>query len=349
MTTINERLKDSISRGVSWTLSHQQSNGEFKDCGRELFAYYKALPMFAFCGYLEAGSRCLGYIRDNLRDENGELCSGDIKTSLGRIQRNLPNYMDGWVVIGAWHLEYYDFAQSIMAIGKKQQSKTIGAISTGPKKWAGEERFDIATAASYGRAYLISGLREQAFDNANFLVAALNKQNDINEGLYLCFDRDFRPLEAPDPAERTYYWFDVASRGEKVWFPAFASAFLCEAYQVTGNKKYLKAAMGYFDVITRIPEFRERTLANGKTGWAAGLLYQNTGDKAFSGHFKWILPNVMKRQTAEGEFGASPRSGTSVGVSTSDSPLFKRIEKTSEFTLWCAKFLCMSLTEAELH
>jgi hypothetical protein len=335
------KLAASVDRGANWLGSLQAPHGEFHGCGSDLAGYYKALLMFAISGRLGAGGRCLSYVKEKFASNSGELSSGTQKTSLTRMQRNLANYMNGWVAIGAWLLGDYQFSQRICALLKTQQGDS-GGVLTGPLQWALKERYDLATAASCGRAFLLCGLRAEALAAADFLVEALKHQN-APDSLALTFNADWRPLATSDREEQTYYTFNPSQRGEKVWFPAFSAAFLCEANQVSENPAYVLAARKYYAFLSKTPEFADRTLDNGKSGWAAALLAQATGEERYREDFRFIMPNVLGRQGPDGEFGASARSHKPPGAGNpaSQTPLPRRLEQTAEFTNWVAVYLRM--------
>lgn len=341
-------LKSATKRGANWVAQRQEQNGEFRSCAKELAAYYKALLLFAFCGLHSPGIRCLNYVKQNLLNNEDELCSGTLKTSFLRMQRNLANYMDGWVAIGSWFLGDYEFANRISLLLRNQQNAVHGGVLTGPEKWAGKPRYDLATTASCGRAFFFTGHHDAALKAADFLKEALKHQSDLKLGLDLSFDDHWRRVDAQGPQERTYYRLDLMSRGEKVWFPAFSSAFLCEIFQIKKDITYLQAAVEYFKIIEATPEFKEGTLANGKSGWAAGLLALATGEKQYVKSLRLIVPNVLARQKEDGEFGPSPRSlviqknnSTAEGNRRSSVPLARRIETTAEFTIWSAQYMRM--------
>ena len=337
-------LKNSVKSGGEWLVRKQELDGSFKNCPFELCAYYKAPLMFSSCGIIVPGIRSLTYIKKNLQNEKGELCSGLEKTKYSRMQRNLANYMDGWVAIGSWRLGDYKFSESIVLKLKSQQYSVHGGIATGPEKWSGDLRFDLATAASCGRAFLLSGHRKEAFAAGDFLVEALNHQFNLNSGLNLCFDQNWTSMDYPDQSERSYYRLELKERGEKVWFPAFSCAFLCELFQISNKNDYLESAKTYFSTISETIEFKEGSLANGKSGWAAGLLAYITGDKKYLEAVKIIVPNVLARQREDGEFGPSPRSKSHGKKSSSDKiestpPLPRRLETTAEFTTWITEYI----------
>lgn len=334
---IEQRLNVAVARGVAWLVSRQLPDGEFEGCGKDLAGYYKSLLAFEICGRLDAGGRCLSYVRDNFVHEDGTLSSGLEKTSLTRMQRNLANYMDGWVAIGAWQLGDLQLAERIVTQLVHHQCESHGGIETGPARWALRQRYDLATAASCGRAFLMTGHRSPALDAAEFLAKALEHQRDPEHGLDLCFDAEWHPLDAEDPSEMTYYRFDLSKRGEKVWFPAFSCAFLCEVFGVSKNHAHLDAARRYFEYVTNTPEFKERSLANGKSGWAAGLLGGITGEVGYCDALSWIVDNVLTRQRSDGEFGPAPRSQV-MGEDRDRAPIPRRLERTSEFTTWSAVF-----------
>src|SRR5207249_1134245 len=103
-----------------------------------------------------------------------------------------------------------------------------GGVLTGPERWAGQPRYDLATAASSGRAFLLAGYRDAALATAEFINGALQHQRDPSTGLDLSFGGHWEVIAPSDGSDRTYYRFDLTKRGEKVWFAAFPCAVLCE-------------------------------------------------------------------------------------------------------------------------
>lgn len=332
-------LEDRVRRGASWIESQIQRDGSIAECQDDLAGYYKTLLMLAVCGRLAAASRLKAYVRAHFLGERGNLASpSGRKTSLERMERNLANYMDGWIAIGAWLLEDFDLADHAANALLRQQSRRHGGVLTGPAKWSGRPRYDLATAASAGRAFLFTGHREGATLAADFLIEALEHQSDLGTGLDLAFDENWTALSAPDASERTYYRFENGSKGEKVWFPAFSAAFLCEHHQVSARSEDLDAAQRYFEQIRATPEFAEQSLANGKSGWAAGLLAETTEEKDYREPLPWIIANVLERQSQDGQFAAAAPPPAS-GGSLDPAELPRTLERTAEFTTWSAEFL----------
>ncbi|MCX6376190.1 MAG: hypothetical protein NTU88_09215 [Armatimonadetes bacterium] len=352
MNGLYARLQETVDRGIGWLESRTNEDGSFRGCEHELASYYKSLLAFAVCGKVHTGAKSLLYLRSNLRNAQGELASGESKTSITRMASNLANYMDGWIAIGAWLLWDYELAEEVCRRLEAQQSPKHGGVLTGPIKWAGRTRYDLSTAASCGRAFLFAGHSTAAVAAADFIVEALTHQSNPSGWLDLCFDEEWNRLEAPDPSEQTYYRFDLSKRGEKVWFPAFSSAFLCEMHQMTKDPRYLGAAEEYYTFIARCPELLSGTIANGKAGWASGLLARATGKTEYAAALAQIVPNVLSRQRDNGEFGESPtaRRGSAIAAASASAPaeeaetpssLGRRLERTAEFTVWSAEFLRM--------
>lgn len=331
------RIRNAIAHGCGWVAKHQEKGGGFAACADELRAHYKAPLMFVGAGHIEEGLRCISHIRRKLRNAQGELCSrgGDVKSGFARFARNFANYMDGWVAIGAWLLGEYGFADEICARLLETRSPSNNAVPTGPEKWVGALRYDVLTNASIGRAFLITGRRDEALAIADFLSELVGDQHqrDLDSELQMTFDNDWRPVEPLDSSERPYYRFVLGERGERVFCPAFACSFLCEAHEVSKRVAYLDAARLYLRFVTSSIEFREGTLANGKSGWAAGMLALATGDWEAADAARQIAARVLERQTEEGEF-ASRRREQSI-------PLARRLETTAEQTVWCTQYLRM--------
>ncbi len=318
------------------------ADGSFRGSEHDLAGYYKSLLALAVCGRLQAAARCRAFLRANLREPSGELAYGGTKTGIVRMSGNLANYMDGWVAIGAWFLEDFELAEQTAELLSQAQSATHGGVLTGPEKWAGPARYDLATAASCGRAFLVCGRREAASAAGEFLVEALRHQDPSQERLDLVFDADWRVLAPPEEGVRSYYRFEFTRRGEKVWFPAFSCAFLCELHQLTGDSRHLQAAQEYYSFVERTPEFRDRSIANGKSGWCAGLLASATDRPQYREALGSIAANVLTRQAPDGEFAAAGGGATQPAADTSTTDMPRRLERTAEFTTWTAEFLRMS-------
>jgi hypothetical protein len=254
--------------------------------------------------------------------------------------QNLANYMDGWVAIGAWLQQDFDLGERVCSRLTQAQSERHGGILTGPAQWSGPPRYDLATAASCGRALLVCGRRDAAHAAGDFLADALTHQRDRARRLDLVFDVHWQALDPPEANARSYYTFDLARRGEKVWFPAFACAFLCELHAVGRDDRHLDAAREYYEFVASTPEFRDGTLANGKSGWSAGLLARATGEQRYRAALRRIAGNVLTRQAPDGEFTAAATNPAATEHAP-DGDMPRRLERTAEFTTWSAEFLRM--------
>lgn len=325
--------RNAVSRGTEWLVRRQDADGSFAGCGGELVAAYKAPLAFACAGSTEAGVRCLQYIKTHNVNHEGELSSGDgsLKTAFPGNQRNFANYMDGWVAIGAWLLEDFEFARSICARLAPLRA-THGGLPTGPAKWSGIARYDILTNASLGRAFLHTGMLDEARSVADFLceVVAPAHQRTPDAALDMSFDASWNHVDPEDPGDRVYYRFVFGMRGERVFCPAFTCAFLCEIAQLGDKVKYLDAAGKFLAVIRRAPEYVDGSLANGKSGWAAGMLAMAADDPLARKMALQVMPHMLARQRQDGEFGAS--SGAD------QPPLAKRLESTAEHVAWSIEY-----------
>jgi len=197
-----KELERAVEAGLSWLSNLQRQSGEYDESGEDLAGYYKSPLLFAECGQVTQGGRCLAFIREKFSIEGTELRSGEHKTSLVRMERNLANYMDGWVALGAWIFGDFKLAERLAIRLKRAQSEFHGGIETGPTEWAIRKRYDLATVASSGRAFLRIGHRDAAIAAGNFLCDALEHQEDMSAGLNLSFDSEWNCLETDDASER---------------------------------------------------------------------------------------------------------------------------------------------------
>ena len=325
--------RNAVLRGIEWLIRRQNADGSFADCGNELVSTYKAPLAFAVSGNVEAGIRCLRYIKTNNFNAGGELSSagGGVKTTFLGNQRNFANYMDGWVAIGAWLLGDLELATRICE-RLLPQLAAHGGIPTGPGKWSGTSRYDILTNASIGRAFLHTGMRDAACSVADFLCEVVTgaHQRTPDAALDMSFDASWNHVEPNDPSDRVYYRFIFEQRGERVFCPAFACAFLCEIAQVRDKARYLDAAGKYLSAIFRTPEYLDQSLSNGKSGWAAGMLAVAGGGVTAKQAALQIIPKMLARQRDDGEFAAA--------AGADQTPLAKRLESTAEHVAWALEY-----------
>lgn len=333
MDNLVDVTRRAAQRGAEWLIRRQNPDGSFLDCGDELVSTYKAPLAFAVSGNIEAGVRCLSYIKKHNINSEWELSSagGGVKTGFANNQRNFANYMDGWVAIGAWLLGDFGFASGICERLLKQKAKH-GGILTGPEKWCGKRRYDVLTNASIGRAFLYTGMKEEARTVADFLVQVVSPEHQRapEKSLDMSFDTDWNHVEPDDPKERPYYRLIYDQRGERVFCPAFACSYLCEMFRLYDRDEYLEAARKYLSVISRTPEFLDASLANGKSGWAAGMLAVMSHDDSSKKMAFQIMTRMLGRQRDDGEFAAA--SGAD------QTPLAKRLESTAEHVAWAIEY-----------
>jgi len=333
MNDLIDLTRKAVPLGIQWLIERQNADGSFADCGDELVSTYKAPLAFAVTGNVGAGIRCLQYIKRHNLNSATELSSADgsVKTTFSNNQRNFANYMDGWVAIGAWLLGDFEFATRICEKLLPQQA-THGGVLTGPTKWSGASRYDVLTNASIGRAFLHTGMKQEARRVADFLVQVVEPSNQraLDKALDMSFDAGWKHVDTPSPQDRPYYQLLYGERGERVFCPAFACSFLCEIGQMDGQSKYYVAAGKYLSSITRTPEYLDHTLANGKSGWAAGMLAVGHGDESARGAALQIMPRMLARQRADGEFASAANAG--------DTPFAKRLESTAEHVSWALEY-----------
>jgi hypothetical protein len=93
-------LRTAVEHGVGWVERQLQPDGSLIGSGRDLAGYHKSLLALALCGRLESASRCRSCVRRACVGPHADLSSGDVKTGIVRMARNLAHYMDGWVAIG---------------------------------------------------------------------------------------------------------------------------------------------------------------------------------------------------------------------------------------------------------
>ena len=68
-----------------------------------------------------------------------------------------------------------------------------------------------------------------------------------------------------------------ADRDQNSFNPGIAAAFLCRLYQSTRDESQLELARQYLSVAAGASDFLFGIVRAGKVGWAASLLYRQTG------------------------------------------------------------------------
>ena len=132
-----------------------------------------------------------------------------------------------------------------------------------------------------GWACLYAGQYQAAIRAAEFLARIVGIQREMESRFYIYYDPESDALVTDFPADESIsYTCDVHRSRQHFFFVGAPIGYLADVYKTTGDRRFLDAALRYFD-------FESRTNPKGfswpskcKSGWGAAVLYSVTQEPA---------------------------------------------------------------------
>jgi hypothetical protein len=232
------RLARSREEGITWLISRIGEDGE--PAGAATLNQYYRLPWaLVLAGRAQEASSVLSWMERNALSGSGDLLPGAAQQPW---TAGLATYPLSQMALGAWHLERYDTALSIMRTLKSdfQHPETGGAFAERPEHRA-TGRQDLISTAQLGLAALMTGRRDIADPAYGWMVATFEAQPDLPHRLYTAWDEgglitEFDPELAFDRVT------DFREPRQQFFNPGIGAAFLARYYKQTGEAKALDIA-----------------------------------------------------------------------------------------------------------
>jgi hypothetical protein len=290
------RCRLACERGVQWCADLQQPDGSIRmkqDCFDSM---YKFPAAFAVMGrYVEAG-KMLNWLENETLTDAGDFSFPQRKHLFDWFDQ-FYTYTNSWITIAAQRTGFFRLARRASDYLLRYQNPKTGALQSRPIEKAGNALADTTITAQGGICYLYTGHIDQAIKAADALthIAEAQKPND-HRFFFRIDDAGNLVTELPDGAPAGQFYVDSHATGQAYFFLGIPAAFLCHAYELTGNHRYLTAARRYVDFAIACPGAMT-SFASGKVGYALSLLYRSTSDPHYynvaANYLDWLV-NIQK-------------------------------------------------------
>jgi len=289
---IENYLKAS-QRGSEWLVSKQQGDGSITKAE----VYYKAPYALGVTGRVPEAYKIIGWIRDNVLKDNGDL--------------NHNTYKNSWMAQGIHRLARFDV--SIPAIGYilKAQAPCGGFCANDDTSQIVEP---IYTAWGGLCAIYVDHL-DAACKAGNCFIEMVRQQPDKLK-FYYNMTADGKLLADSG--------FVDATKPRQIYYnPGIAMIFLTRLYMATLDKKYLTTAQEIFEFTLRCADDAYQTPPSGKSGLGCALLYHITGDTKARDKALELADYLVEIQHPDGAWGFSL-----------NDPFETLVDITAEFTVF---------------
>jgi hypothetical protein len=298
-------LRAARAKGVDWILARLGADG--RPVGAERFNSYYRLPWsLALAGQRDSATAVLAWIAHNALDARGDLRPGAPRAPfLGAI----ASYPLPQIAIGAWHLERYDLARSIMAFVRSAMvdPHTGGAYSERPElRHTG--RTDLLCTAQVGLAAMTVGddtLADACYRWTHDLIAM---QPDLPRRLYPCCI-GAQLLTAADARHSAWDLVtDFHMPFQQFYNPGIAAAFLGRYAAFKGDDTANALARSMLDLNAQGADLQFDHAVNAqicKFGWGAAVLLDTDARPGHAVHALRMAHWFVDSQHADGHWAPS--------------------------------------------
>jgi hypothetical protein len=196
----------------------------------------------------------------------------------------------------------------------------------------GGGRIDTLTTSFAGMACLYTGHLEEALRAGDSLVRFLTVQPRRGGRFYVSHRPNGNPITEYPEEKALHYVVDPDEEKQWYFFVGYPVGFLGKLSSATGDRKYLRAAAGYFQRTAALHEDVYRFTASGKLAWGSGVLYKITRDTKYRSAAERICDYLL---TLQNEDGSWLHRGAFRAMS--EQPRHVTLDVTHEFVSWLAE------------
>lgn len=288
------------ARTMDWLASHLHADGSWRHSA-DVGACFKAILAFIAHGRPIDAQRILDRVaRDFLQPDGDIRNSPDMKSTDAVYEQHADTYFNYLVAVGAWRLGRLDVAIPVIDhLAGRQVDRTGGLlIQRCGADPAGQQ--DIFATAGGTIAMLTAGRFERARRGGAWLCDLLTRQAD-EPTLHTRTDAGGALVRDFPEEDQKRYQVDPSRPGQMYVLPGTAAAALVLLQQAGGGAELIDVADA---CLTR---WCDEAIFGGsvqccKHGWAAGLLYNATGDARWRRIVERAAASLIALQNDDGHW-----------------------------------------------
>ena len=303
-----------FTKGYNWYLAQQEQDGSLGTAPTDEATFYNTLYLFAIGGRWKEARRFHDWACMNIIDSYGTL-----RVDHDGIFATRAVYFKGWNIWGAHMCGFFDTSLKAIEALLPYQDKDCGGFCV--SKYgaeSGEGLAELNTTGMGGLACLVTGRMKEAVAAGDFQVDLLNKQPNLNKGLYGYMDPKNGSLitsqessgddiyankSAAQKSDLDKYLFYYDNESDEIQPYANLGvplAFMSYLHNATGSKSYLDAAMKLFEFLDHAGD---KCWVEGQTTkvlWGLALLYNITGNERVFSAIRAECDHLCKTQLDNG-------------------------------------------------
>ena len=277
------RIRESLENARQWLIRAGAPGGAFEQGALTYRGLFKAPLGFASVGLYAEGVRSVAHIKNHLLIRP----DGDVADRPGMSADKHPApslayfypYRTGYITIGAQALRCYDVARRVGQFVLSLQYDSCGGFVARPG--LDPPRFHIGGTAEAALAALAIGCWDAACNAGDFLIRVLERQGTGVECFYFVTDGQGTPVTDGAWGQDPNCRLAMGQPGQRSFMTGLSAGVLATLHRLTGERRFLEAAMTYQELTRRSHADALTNLACGKLSWASAMLYATTGDLAY--------------------------------------------------------------------
>ena len=334
-----EHLIEKGKLGASWLASRQTPQGNYKGIKDmnidgtypdtdDICCYYKSAYSLRINGETRAAVKCISYAMKRFMSPEGDFMNSPEVRSGGTYTSNYCQlYPNGWLLRAAMALRWFDVGRRIFAfIHTCRDSQTGGFRS---KVGNQSPVVDSNSTAISVLGCMLGGKTGLAIAGGDFLIRMMDSQPDPSRFYLRWLPGEGAIVEYPEDQVK-YYVIDAYQPGQCYWQAGLAMCVLAQLYEFTGEDRFLKGTIRYYDFLVSCHSDVTCTAPAGKVSWGSSLLYRLTKDKRYLTTARKVLEFILDIQQKEGWMLLQGYS------SFNEQPIRTTYDNTAEFSCWLA-------------
>ena len=305
------------TRAADWFAARADEAGRLDGELRDLGSCYKWPLFLCSLGRMDLAQTVLQTIVDDFMTNQGDFRSGADKSGDPLYGLIADSYTNTWPIVAARVLDRPDIGRPALECLRARRVARTGGFLTGFLDQHTDRRQDIVTIAGCGNAFLAWEELTEAVAAGDCLIRVLEMQKGPANPFHLYIDGDGKRLTQLDiPEELAFIRLD---QPEQVYvYLGMAAVFLARLFAVTGARRFLEGAQGYFAVNQSCGEAVYGGTGCCKTGWAAATLFRLTGRAEYRYSARRAAAEVLKAQREDGSWQEKDRSAVNNSDATGE-------------------------------
>jgi len=322
--------------GASWLASRQNSEGMYrglKDMNAngvypdtdDICCHYKGPRGLCANGETLAAIRCLSYVVRRFMTPKGDFITSPEKRAGGSYTVRYCNlYPNGWLMWAASSLGWYKLARKILDFVLTCSDSQTGGF----RSLIGNQSpiVDSNSTAISILACILGGETKRAIVAGDFLIKMIDTQPDPTKYYIRWMPGEGHITEYPED-EAKYYVINGPEPVQFYWQVGLAMCMIAKLYEFTGEKRFLKGAIRYYDFLSSCHPDVTCTPPVGKMGWGSSILYKLTKDKKYLKTAQAVMEFILSTQQKEGWILQPPNTCL-------EDSIRNALDTTGEYTTW---------------